>query len=643
MNTQSETNKTIAELRDELDKTKSFVNCLLNNANVIIVALDMQGNIKLFNEAAERITGYSTAEVSGKNWFEVLVPENRYPHVVEQFRLFQNDRRILKVFENPILTKQGEERIISWQNTEWTEDGQIIGTISFGIDITDRIIIENDLREQKRVFTTLVENLAGTIYRCNNDKNWTMEYISTACKELTGYDPDEIKGNRIVSFSDLIHPDDRQKVWDDVQEALLNKIPFQLNYRIVNRDGNVKWVSEQGRGVFDEHGDLIALEGFITDETEKRKAEAELFIQKEYFRQLFENSPLAIVMLNSEEIVINVNKAFEELFQYKREEVIGNFIDSFIAPKGLEEEAALLSNKVLDNEIVFIESKRKRKDGLLIDVSVLGYPVLYEGKRIGIYGVYHDITEQKKMIQSLKEEKERAEEMMRLKTNFLLNMSHEIRTPMNSIFGFSDLLHTELQQMNNEPLLDFAVSIKDSAERLMNHINNILEFSQIEANRKAIEISAYNLLSLVEPTVKNTRRFADQKKLKLEIVCINDTKVLVDPIRFEHPLRNIIDNAIKFTERGGVRILLDEAVNSRNEPCGEIKVIDTGIGISKEFLPKIFNDFEQESAGLNRRFEGVGLGLTLAKKLLELMNVEVQIESELGKGTTVKMHFPLAK
>lgn len=641
MNTKSEAKSEATELRDELAKTKNFVDCLLNNANVIIIGLDVQGNIKLFNEAAEQITGFRASEITGKNWFDTLVPKQKYPQVTELFRKFQNNHGIVKFFENPVLTKNGEERVISWQNTEWTEDGQIIGTISFGIDITDRILIENDLREQKRVFTTLVENLPGIIYRCNNDENWTMEYISSACEKLTGYKHDEIIGNRKVSFSDLIHPEDREKVWNDVQDALSKKNPFQLNYRIVNREKDVKWVSEQGRGVFDEDGKLTALEGFITDETEKRKAEADLFIQREYFKQLFENSPLAIAMLNSEDIVINVNKAFEELFYYKRAEVIGKFLNPFIAPEGLEEEATHLSNKVLDNEIVFAESKRKRKDGTFVDVSILGYSVLYEGERIGIYGVYRDISEQKKMIELLRNEKERAEEMVRLKSSFLLNMSHEIRTPMNSIMGFSDILHAELRELDNDSLTDFAISIKDSAERLMNLINNILEISQIEASKKIMEILPYTLLSLVEPTVNNFRRFADQKGLALEIECISDKMVLVDPIRFEQPLRNVIDNAVKFTKRGSVKIVLDEGVNSLNERCGEIKIIDTGVGISNNFFPKIFNDFEQESAGLDRRFEGAGLGLTLAKKLIELMNGEIQVESELGKGTIVKIHLPL--
>lgn len=641
MNAQLETKSEAAKLRDELTKTKNFVDCLLNGANVIIVGLDSEGNIKLFNEAAERITSYTASEVIGKNWFEVLVPEKKYPQVTELFEKFQNNQGLTKYYENPVLTKNGEERIISWQNTEWTEEGKKIGTISFGIDITDRILIENDLREQKRVFTTLVENLPGIIYRCNNDENWTMVYISSACEKLTGYKHDEIIGNRKVSFSDLIHPEDREKVWNDVQDALSKKNPFQLNYRIVDRKKDVKWVSEQGRGVFNEDGKLTALEGVITDETEKRKAEADLIIQREYFRQLFENSPLAIAMLNADDIVINVNRAFEELFQYSREEIIKKSLNPFIAPNGLQQELTNLSNKVLANEIVFTESKRKRKDGTLIDVSILGYSILYKGERIGVYGVYRDITEQKKMIELLKNEKERAEEMVRLKSNFLLNMSHEIRTPMNSIMGFSDILHAELQELGNKYLLDFAISIKDSAERLMNLINNILDISQIEASKKVMEILPYSLLSLVEPIVGNLKKIADQKKLNLDIECISDRKVIVDPIRFEHPLRNVIDNAIKFTKRGGIRIVLDKAVNSKNEPCGEIKIIDTGIGISKEFLPKIFNDFEQESAGLDRRFEGAGLGLTLAKKLIELMNGEIQVESELGKGTTVKIYLPL--
>ncbi len=247
-----------------------------------------------------------------------------------------------------------------------------------------------------------------------------------------------------INYGDLILNEDRLSVQKQIDDAIKLNKPFQITYRIKDRNGNIKWLWEQGVAVGDLEGKF--LEGYIIDITEKVKAEEQLEIQREFFKQLFENAPIGIVILDKDDKIIDANQAFENLFYFKRDEVIGLSINQLIVPPQLKSEGLNLSSKVLNDEIVITETKRMRKDGSLIDVLVIGYPILYKGERVGIFGMYKDITEQKKVYELLKQEKEKIEELNQLKSSFLFNISHEIRTPLNSILGFSDLLIGELEE-----------------------------------------------------------------------------------------------------------------------------------------------------------------------------------------------------
>lgn len=394
----------IKELESKLQWYETFTSEILNASNVIVVELDTKGNVILVNKAVEKITGYSKEEIIGKNWFETLVPKEKYLFVWKHFEEFQRNNQIIEIFENPILTKDGKERYISWRNSILRKDDEIIGTLSFGIDITESLHILDEFIEHQRSYKTLIENLPGVIYKCKNDDVFTMVEISNKCIELTGYDANEfLKGE--INYVDLILEEDKEKVRSQINDAIKFNKPYQITYRIRTKDGQIKWVWGQGVAIQEENN--LFLEGYIFDITERVHAEEQLEIQREFFKQLFENSPIAIVILDRDDKIIDVNKAFEDLFYFKREEIKNLTLNQVIVPPDKKSEGLLLSNKVLSDEIIMTETQRMRKDGSLVDVLVIGYPILHKGERVGIFGLYKDITQQKMMYELLRQEKEK--------------------------------------------------------------------------------------------------------------------------------------------------------------------------------------------------------------------------------------------
>lgn len=260
------------ERTKDVVRAKDFAENLISTANAMIIGLDTKGRVTVFNQAAEEMTGYSRTEVMGKEVIDLLVPEKKFPEFRRAINLLIAGNRA-KHFESPILTKAGNVRYISWNNNALLEDGKVTATISFGIDITEHRRALEQLKESQRALATLMGNLPGMAYRSHNDPARPMEFVSEGSADLTGYLPHELVGSDAVAYADLIHPEDRQMVWDAIQAALKDQTSFQVIYRILTATGAERWVWEQGLGIYDPDGGLLAIEGFITDITERKVAE----------------------------------------------------------------------------------------------------------------------------------------------------------------------------------------------------------------------------------------------------------------------------------------------------------------------------------------------------------------------------------
>lgn len=364
----------------------------------------------------------------------------------------------------------------------------------------------------------------------------------------------------------------------------------------------------------------------LAAENEERKcAEKETMRQKQYFQALIENSPAAVVLLENDQSIMHCNPAFESLYGYRCADIIGQDIDAIITTEETKEEAKLLTKNVMESRVQTI-SKRKRKDGSLVDVEVFGVPVFVGEERAGALAIYHDIS-------TLVDARQAAEEANRSKSEFLANMSHEIRTPMNGVIGMLDIaLDTPLNPEQKEYL---TIALQ-SAEALLTLLNDILDYSKIEAKKLEIEMIDFELRNTIEGVAYTLANRAEEKGLELAALVPPNlpTDLIGDPSRLRQILVNLTGNAIKFTQEGEV-IIRAEAVDETEEDVKiHFSVQDTGIGIPADRLEAVFERFIQADGSTTRKFGGTGLGLAISQNLVEAMGGELSVESEYGKGST---------
>ncbi|HTP02502.1 MAG TPA: GAF domain-containing protein [Anaerolineales bacterium] len=346
--------------------------------------------------------------------------------------------------------------------------------------------------------------------------------------------------------------------------------------------------------------------------------------QGQYVEAIFNNSPVAIVTVDENGSVLSWSPAAEKLFGYSRDEAIGQDADGLVASsEAAREEASEYTRRGLSDEYVHSITKRVRKDGLSVDVDLSALPLPLEGGRNGVVAIYHDITE----LQGARREAVAANEA---KSAFLATMSHEIRTPMNAVIGMSGLL---LDTPLSREQRDYAETIRNSGDALLAIINDILDFSKIEAGKMDLERQPFDLRECVESALDLVASRAVEKNLDLAYLIDDDvpTGIRGDVTRLRQILLNLLSNSVKFTEKGEVVLTV------KREKDGRLlfTVRDTGIGIPRDRMGRLFESFSQADSSTTRRYGGTGLGLAISKRLAEMMGGTMWAESAgAAKGST---------
>jgi two-component system sensor histidine kinase/response regulator len=452
------------------------------------------------------------------------------------------------------------------------------------------VIISRGKREWEATFDAVVDLMIltdtnGTIIRCNQA---TIQHFNTTYLEVLGKPVDEL-------LAHLYEYGASNSSYD------ITTFPFTL-------EGSPSGTIYNIRNV-----------------TERDQAEAELRRQKQYFEALVHHSPVAIITLDNNDKITSCNPAFETLYGFTQEEVLGASIDDLITTPDTRTEAIANTRHIATGPVHSI-GKRRRKDSSDVDVEIFGVSVIVGGEKVGALALYHDVSE-------LVNARQEAEEAARTKSEFLANMSHEIRTPMNGVIGMIELtLDTTL----NLEQRDFLNTALESAESLLSLLNDILDFSKIEAHRLDLEIIDFDLRTAVENVAHTLAQRAYDKNLEMACLVHHDIPVLLrgDPGRLRQILVNLVGNAIKFTNRGEVVIRAELQSETDSQATIRFSVQDTGIGIPPEQQKVIFDRFTQADSSTTRKYGGTGLGLAIAHQLVAMMNGEIGVTSEVGKGST---------
>jgi len=558
---------------------------------------------------------------------EIQARLSLYRQVIEERRTVRFDappsavRDAFEVSASPVMDQQGNCTHLLWN----------------GRNISTRIQAEAERRQSEERYALVTEAIHEGIF------DWDLVtgayYLSPRYKEILGYRDEELPNN-MDAFFGRIHPDDSARMTRTVARYNHDhtKDRFLDELRLKHRDGTYRWVVSRGRIVRNDRGDPVRYVGAIGDMTERVESAAKLAASEKRLRDIL-NSLLGFVgLFTPDGVLIDCNDTAVEDAGLKPEEVLGKPFWETPGWRYEPEEQIRVRDTMMraaQGEIVRFETRVRDLGQQEMIVDFTFRPLCdASGAVRHIIGHGVDITARKQAEHELIQAKEAAESSNRTKSEFLANMSHEIRTPMNGVIGLTEvLLDTSLDAEQR----DYLTLVKKSAESLLVIINDILDVSKIEAGKLRLEAREFDLREVALDIIRSFRVSADAKHLSLACDVGGGVPAWVrgDPERLRQILINLVGNAIKFTDHGQVSVAIELWPDSAD--VLHFAVRDTGIGIPAEKQAMIFEAFTQVDGSFTRRFGGTGLGLTIASRLVRMMDGRVWVESKEGYGST--FHF----
>ena len=578
-----------------------------------------------FNQTWLNFTGRALEQELGNGWIEGVHPDD-FDHFLRVYMDSFDERKKFSI-EYRLKHADGEYHwLLDIGTPRFTPEGTFIGYIGSCVDITEIKNVEKTLRYQTMALdqspvSILMTNLKGEIEYANPKACKTSEY---RLEELLGNNPRVLKSGETTSA---------------VYEQLWNSITHNKTWKGIfhnkRKNGEFYWESAEIAPILDSNGIITSYLAIKEDITDHKKLEDALRENEEKYRNIISNMNLGIIEVDKNENIIYANQGFCLISGYSVEELLTMNTSAFLIHP---EDNSILYNKLKLREKGISDSYElvvKNKKGEQRCWLVSGAPNYNDNHTMtGSIGIHLDITEQKMLENELEKALSKAEQATKAQEMFLANMSHEIRTPLNVITGM-------VRQLNKEDLTEkqreYVKNSETSTSHLLTIVNNILDMSKIQAGEFELYIKDFSVESVATDVISILHSRAKEKNLDLNLSISNDVKpaLIGDPGRLRQILINLIGNSIKFTDSG--QISLNIKVLSTNSYSQRVlfEVIDTGIGMSEEFMNRLFEKFTQEEASANRRFEGSGLGMSITKELVNLMGGSVNAKSQKGIGTQI--------
>lgn len=617
--------------QEALSASEERIKQIADNIDIVLFTLTSDENgekLKYLSPAFDRVWGIKGKKAIENSaiWLESIYPKDR-KKLLEAIQSAKLDKTYVGKLEYRIVRPDGSTRWISSSiknavNT-FNGSGNIIGIAE---DITERILTENKLKRSEQAYKNLFDNAHDPIVIFEPERGIILNTNLKGC-EAFGYDKLELIGK---SFFELCV--DVPSLVEKVSEVADNKDVPTFELESLRKDKSSIFF-EINLSLTDYLGQkaIISINRNITF---RKHAEKELRILSEIVKQ----SPASVLLTDTKNIVEYANPRFTELTGFTSEEIVGKAAAKL---KPIEnQDVNAIWDEVNSGAVWQGEVMNVKKNHVPYWASLSVSPIKNEKGKISHYlSIEQDITQQKELEIELKLALTKANGINIFKTHLLGNLNHEIRTPMNSIIGFSQIM---IEESEDENVVEMSNKIIKSSYRLLNTLNSIIELSDLESERVKVNNNDINVSHFVRYLDYSYKTTAQEKGLSLEIdIQKEDLVVSSDEKLLEQIFRNLLDNAIKYTEKGGIRLIVNEFLDDDNGKYCDIKVIDTGIGIPQKNINVIFDAFKQLSEGFTRRYEGTGLGLTIAEKMVRLLNGKLEVESKEGEGSSFAILLPL--
>jgi two-component system, sensor histidine kinase and response regulator len=648
----------ITEIRTTEEQLRK-VSQAVEQSPASIVVMDLNGTIEYVNPKFEAVSGFTSAEIIGRNR-EELQSDQTAPEVFrEMWQCLQSDKEWVGE-----LASRHKNGSVYWEHATYSpvrnNDGKTTHFVAIREDVTERRKIEQELIRLAHVTRSIGEFVLIA------DAKGRISYTNRALADRFGYAADELTGKRATV---LMSPCVGMETIDGAIRGTIQG-GWSGDLLGMSKDGKEFWVSLTTSHLSHDNR-LLGIVVVARDITERKLAEEQLRKSETQFRLLWENSRDGMRLSDADGNIMLVNDAFCSLVGLSREELLGKPISVMQEESGRAHVIdSYRKNFAGGNIEAYFERENRLWNGKSAWFAVSNARIESEGQPPILLSIFRDITErriaeaelarrasdlfiakskaeeQARMLEiqavELRQAKEEALRASQFKSEFVANMSHEIRTPMNGVIGMTGmLLDTQLTSEQRE----YAEIIRKSGDSLLSIINDILDFSKIEAGKMSLECLDFDLRTTVEEAVDLLAPKAHEKNIELSCAVYQDVPVALtgDPGRLRQVLVNLVNNAVKFTEKGEVSVRVTLEDEEKTHVLLRFEVSDTGIGISAEARSRLFQPFSQADGSTTRKYGGTGLGLRISKQLVELMGGVIDVRSEAGKGSTFWFTARLAR
>ncbi|MES2071743.1 MAG: PAS domain S-box protein [Pseudomonadota bacterium] len=651
---------------------------IVESSNDAVIAKTLEGVVTNWNRAAEKMFGYSAEEAVGCTLLSLIVPPEYTMEEVSVLRRVANDE-VVEHFSSMRRRKDGTLLDVSVTVSPiHGADGSIVGAAKTVRDISEQKINEANIRklnasleQQVQVRTAQLQKYsalqkamlvsAGSAIIAT-DRDGLVTLFNPAAEAMLGYSAEEMLGRQATMLHDQAELMARAAVLAaELGEAVKPGLPALVAKAGTGRPDTNEWtmICKSGRRIpvlltvsamRSELDEIIGYLGIAIDLTERRRNEMALEKSERFLRTLTDNLPGMVGYWGADLRCSFANYGYETWFGRSAHEMLGIHVRDMMGEDIYRQSEPYL-HAVLNGESQQYERVHLMPDGSLAYALVNYIPDMDNGEVRGFYVLISDITELKQAHLSLEQTNKmleartrEAEAASHAKSEFVANMSHEIRTPLNAVLGMAYLLDSTGLTAEQKKYLEM---IKVSGQTLLSILNDILDFSKVEAGRMDLSLTEFQLADVLNAVATIMTVNAGEKDLELAIAVEPDVPrvLLGDALRLQQVLVNLTGNALKFTERGEVAVLvrLVQMQTIRNKPVAMLSfhVRDTGIGMNVEQQGRLFSSFTQADSSFTRRFGGTGLGLTISKRLVELMGGSIRVRSEEGQGSEFVVTLPL--
>lgn len=594
------------------------------------------------NEAYCDMLGYSEAELRELDFQTLTHPDDRQKNL-EQIQQLLTGEKDSQIIEKRYLNKSGD---IVWARLSVTLQRDDKGLPEFLVAITENItemrLAAQRQADAERTLSQLLSNLSGFAYRCLFDEKWTALYLSDAFEKLTGYPVEAAIDNQVITYNSIIHPEDRGRVMAEIRHASSNLQNFQLEYRIIRKDGEERWVLEQGSDVRDENDNVIAVEGYVTDISLQKSIDALVRQNEQRFQLLAKATNDAVWDWDMRTDTLWWNEGFEVLFGFDRSEheLTMDFWMSRIHEDDRQRVISDLDWAIDQKEISWNANYRfVRTDGSIAEVMDRGYVIYDEFTQepVRMVGGMTDISERLALEEQLRQS-QRLEAVGQLTGG----VAHDFNNLLTVIIGNADIINQSLPK--DSKLLSLASMIEEAANRGAELTSSLLAFARrqpLDPKNIDINILLSNLKTLLSRALG--------EEIHCEFILKEELWLAqVDPGLLDNALLNLTLNARDAMPNGGQLMIETQNVNIKDDyalrhdmAAGDyvrIAVSDSGVGIASEDLDKVFEPFYTTKG----KDKGTGLGLAMVYGFIKQSRGHINIYSEVGQGTTVRLYLPRA-